>query len=141
MFSIQEIVTIADARREDAHLLAKLNRTDGAFYIAGYAVELLLKARIAFQLGIPDLFSDTSDKELVKPFKIHDLNRLLKYSGLYPNYLNDRQTDETLLKGMMYIFKWNESARYKSVGSLSEIECIEFLKNVDYFCLWIKKHI
>ena len=49
---------LARLRLEEAAVLVANNRPDGAFYLAGYAVELTLKARIAERLGIASLFAD-----------------------------------------------------------------------------------
>lgn len=98
---------------------------DGAFYLAGYSVELMLKAKICERLGIPNLF-DESDKtanaiegigEIRKAVKTHNLFTLLIFSGLKVKFDNDKAANKTLAKTNSLLFSaWDESARYKPCG-------------------------
>lgn len=78
-------VTPADLRRlarerlNDARILLTNHRYDGAYYLCGYAVEMLLKARICRTLKWPEFGG-----EHVKALKVHDLAFLLKFSGAEP---------------------------------------------------------
>lgn len=64
---------------DEAKVLYRNKKFDGAFYLAGYSVELLLKAKIGENWGIPNLF-DLDDKkmgadinkirEIVKTYKL-----------------------------------------------------------------------
>ena len=56
MTSPTEIKKIADIRLEEAKILLEKDKFNGAFYLAGYSVELYLKAKICRVFGIPDLF-------------------------------------------------------------------------------------
>lgn len=47
MKNLKDIQELADWRLEEADYLCKGGYFDGAFYLAGYAVELYLKAKIA----------------------------------------------------------------------------------------------
>ena len=48
-----DIRTLADWRYEEAENLSKIGYHDGAFYLAGYAVELCLKAKFATHSASP----------------------------------------------------------------------------------------
>jgi hypothetical protein len=72
MISTKDLRAIARARVRDAEVLLAAKRYDGAFYICGYAVELLLKARIYSDL---DSRKPEEDLQVVgshrpKPLKI-----------------------------------------------------------------------
>jgi len=54
MISTRDLRAIARARLRDAQVLLTGKRFDGAFYLAGYAVELALKARVCRTLKWPD---------------------------------------------------------------------------------------
>ncbi|HEX8407274.1 MAG TPA: HEPN domain-containing protein, partial [Thermoanaerobaculia bacterium] len=57
MILVADLRAIAHARLKDAEVLMGANRTDGAGYVCGYAVELALKARICETLnwaGFPE---------------------------------------------------------------------------------------
>jgi HEPN domain-containing protein len=126
-----EIRKIADQKIADAELLLQQNRYDNAIYLAGYSVELYLKAKIAERLGCDDLFlfnkgSFTNNRvsftnqhgkmvhftaeesenilaDFLKKLKIHDLKQLLEYSGLESEFNKDLSTDLNLKDSWTYI--------------------------------------
>lgn len=84
MLTVKQLREIARERIKDAEALFSAERYEGAMYICGYAVEIALKARICKTLHWPDF--PQSDKEFSQnpkysPFKKHQLNLLLSYSG------------------------------------------------------------
>ena len=61
MIAVRHLRRIARARLEDATVLRKAKRHDGAVYICGYAVEIALKARVCKTLrwsGYPSTASE-----------------------------------------------------------------------------------
>lgn len=60
MTNPEEIKKLAFQRLKEAEILYKNEMYDGAFYLAGYSVELILKAKICERLGIPNLFDETN---------------------------------------------------------------------------------
>lgn len=85
-----EIRNLAKQRLSEAEILYHNHKYDGAFYLAGYSVELTLKAKICERLGIPNLFDETDEStnsikgigEIRKTLKTHNLLTLLIFSGL-----------------------------------------------------------
>ena len=81
MTNPEEILKLATQRLEEAKILYQNGMYDGAFYLAGYSVELTLKAKICERLGIPNLFdeanTDTNSikgiSEIRKTLKTHNL--------------------------------------------------------------------
>jgi len=61
MKSSEEIKDLAYLRLSEAEILCEAQKYDGAFYLAGYSVELMLKAKICEHWGIPNLFAETND--------------------------------------------------------------------------------
>jgi HEPN domain-containing protein len=57
-------------RYKDAQALMNAERWGGAIYMAGYAVECMIKAKILKSLG---------SRELPRPYWHHDLERLLGF--------------------------------------------------------------
>ena len=51
MENIHEILKLATERLEEAQILYENNKPDGAFYLAGYSVELTLKAKVLIILS------------------------------------------------------------------------------------------
>src|SRR5207237_3173426 len=66
-------------RMKEAKLLLDQKDWDGAYYLAGYAVEFALKIRIISQLMKSDSFPD---KKLAENFYKHELTLLRKLAGL-----------------------------------------------------------
>lgn len=52
----KDIISLAEEKLEDAEYLIKDERYNTAFYIPGYVIEYLLKAKICKTLGIENLF-------------------------------------------------------------------------------------
>lgn len=92
-----DLLKLARARLKDAHVLLDNRRYASAIYLAGYTVELALKYRMCwlyrFRLGFPEDaaefntyvtassgFLRTTIKD-VRQIKIHDLDKLLFFSG------------------------------------------------------------
>ena len=142
MQTVTDLITSADERILDADTLANAGRYEWAFYSAGYAVELVFKARIARILDFPDLFSPSfSDKELAKLYKVHNLIRLAKLSGLFNLIETQAQQDPQFSKSWLEVLKWSEQVRYAMTGNITEAECKSYIEDFKYITLWIKKHI
>ncbi|TAE22347.1 MAG: hypothetical protein EAZ92_15970 [Candidatus Kapaibacterium sp.] len=83
MKSPQEIRTIGDARLREAEMLLAKSECDGAFYLAGYAVELYFKAKICELLRLDDFYAKYAPNSVLsKAYMTHNLDGLLLLSGL-----------------------------------------------------------
>src|SRR5215204_665830 len=80
-----ELRAIATARLEDALVLLAGGRWDGAAYMCGYVVEMLLKARICSRLGWTEYPSATLRGKFVDALRTHNLDELLFWSGREPH--------------------------------------------------------
>ncbi len=93
-------------RMTEAKLLLDQKDWDGAYYLAGYAVEFALKIRIISQLMKSDSFPD---KKLAENFYKHDLTVLRKAAGL-----DDETDQDTAVSSAWKIVKgWSEQSRYE----------------------------
>lgn len=82
MISIADLKSIGRARLNDAKVLLKGRRLDGAVYLCGYAVEMALKARLCRTLkwsGFPETGAEFQGLQSVKT---HNLEILLRLSGV-----------------------------------------------------------
>ncbi|MCI0704067.1 MAG: DNA-binding protein, partial [Planctomycetia bacterium] len=70
---------LAQVRINEAAVLLAASKWDGAYYLAGYAVECALKACIAKLTKAEDF---PPKKKVVEDCYSHDLNTLLKAAGL-----------------------------------------------------------
>lgn len=135
------------AKLNDAELLFNHGRFDTAYYIAGYAVELLLKAKICQTLGIDSFydFDNPERKKLVKDesgikkaYKVHRYDQLLALSGIFTEFDNEFSNDPKFLDTWSSVNKWNEGSRYLTGKTGNEV--LNFITSVKEFCKWLQKH-
>ena len=139
-----EIRQVADIRLEEAYLLYEDTYYEGAYYLAGYCVELYLKAKICETLDIDNLFDATfTEKEIARPFKIHKLDSLLWLCGLKKKFEIEINSNHQFLKEWSRIVNWSEDTRYLPKGTISQakaFEMIDAIQNKNGFLTWIKKY-
>ena len=123
MENLTEIYDLAKQRLRESRLLFNGGEVDGAFYLAGYSVELMLKWKICKTFEIPNLFSTESPpliegvKVLKESIHTHNLYILLLFSGLRAKFDTDKGTNMTLFKANSLLFScWNPNVRYKPCG-------------------------
>jgi HEPN domain-containing protein len=99
---------LAELRLAEAKTLAREGQFSGAYYVAGYAIECALKARIAAQFRENEI----PDKSLVNRIYTHDLTELLRLAGLEAELDVARNNDATINRRWSLVKNWNEQARY-----------------------------
>lgn len=100
---------LAEQRLAQAELLLANGFWSGAYYLAGYALECALKAKIASS------FRENEIPELRRVQRIysHDLSSLLDISGLEDELEAATKVDAKLQKYWTIATKWSEQARYQ----------------------------
>jgi len=104
---------LAETRLVDAQALLKSRRYDGAYYLAGYAVECALKACIAKRTKRYDF----PDLDFVKEIYVHKLEKLLKHTGVSDAVLQEFRKNPTLDTMWGVVKDWSEESRYEAHGS------------------------
>jgi HEPN domain len=156
MESPEKIKELAVERLDEARILYENGKYDGSFYLAGYSVELMLKAKICERMGIPNLFDevnsnqnlDASERrgldEIKKVVKTHNLFTLLIFSGLKVKIDEEKALNEIFSSGCALLFsKWNEKIRYKVIGHITSQEArimIQFLTMENNLLTWIEQN-
>ena len=139
MRNLVDIQTLADLRLEEAEYLSKGGYLDGAFYLAGYSIELYLKAKSAENLDVFDFYSQYAPKsDLSKTFLIHNLERLVLLSGLQTKFSAARNVDVSLDNCWETIRTWSEIRRYDIKGLHDQDEVDEFINALKTIIKWIK---
>ena len=139
MKNLIDIQTLADLRLEEAEYLSKGGYLDGAFYLAGYSVELYLKAKIAENLDVFDFYSQyVSKSDLAKTFLIHNLERLVLLSGLQTKFNAARDADSVLDDAWVTLKEWSEKSRYDVKGLHSVKNVNGFIDALKIIIIWIK---
>lgn len=112
MINSTEIRKIARARLKDAIVLFDSRRYDGAVYLCGYAIELGLKARICKTLRWEGFPSTNKEFKNLMSFKTHDLDVLLKLSGV------EEKVKTQFFVEWSAVAEWNPEARYQTIGTV-----------------------
>ena len=102
----KELRDLARARLKEAKILLTRKKYDGATYLCGYAVELLLKARICKTLK----WSDYKIGRGYETFKTHELATLLELSGIRPRIITKYFTEWSAVN------QWTSEDRYLPIG-------------------------
>jgi hypothetical protein len=149
----QEIYDLAHQRLEEAKVLLENGMCDGAFYLAGYSVELMLKWKICKSFSIDNLYSIDQPsmpliegvKELKSATKIHNLYTLLLFSGLRSKFDEEKDQNQNLFKtNSLLMSVWNENVRYKPCGTFETNDVrtlLELLSNEETgFLKWIENN-
>lgn len=121
MISLEELQNLCSDRLEDAKLLYKEGRFDGAYYVCGYAVELKLKKQICLTLGWEGYPESKNEFEHLSSFKTHNLDILLRLSGVEMRLKRNMDFDWSTVSS------WKPEARY-SWGSQTEQSAQEMIK-------------
>jgi hypothetical protein len=122
MLTPSELRAIAQTRLEETRVLFAGAQFDGARYICGYSMELMLKARICDTLGWRGYPSTSKEFQALQSFKTHNLDMLLFLSGR-----------EGVIKASFWtdwadVNQWNPENRYNPIGTVSDAEARKFLK-------------
>lgn len=122
--------TLMALRMKEAKLLLDQKDWDGAYYLAGYAVEFALKIRIISQLMKSDSFPD---RRVAENFYKHGLTLLRKLAGL-----DDEMDNDAAVSPQWDIVKdWSEQTRYQ-IGK-TEKEATDLYDAIEKGVLpWIK---
>jgi hypothetical protein len=140
MKTSQEIEILSWQRLEEAKVLYANQMYDGAFYLAGYSVELMLKSRICTKFTLPNLFDETDIatniiegiSEIRRAVKTHNLFVLLTFAGLREEFDKRVKIDSTFDDIQLNLFeRWSEQTRYYSPGTIEQTEIEKILEFLD----------
>jgi HEPN domain-containing protein len=124
---------LADVRIEEAEVLFKAKKYDGAYYLAGYAVECALKACIAKSTRRHDF----PDKQFVNKCHTHNVEELVLHAGLKAML----QTDAALMLRWAIMKDWNEQSRYERKTRVEAKALYDAITDPAHGVLqWIKSH-
>lgn len=132
----RDLQILADLRIVDAKILIDGSRFSGAYYLLGYAVECALKACIAKQIKEHDF----PDKQLVLDSYTHNLEKLLRISGVKLMFDSLIKTNQSFEVNWNIVKDWTEGSRYDN--NVSEVKARDLLNAVtdgtDGVLTWLK---
>lgn len=125
-------------RLEEARTLLKDNLYNGAYYLAGYAVECALKACFAKQTQQFDF----PDKEKTAKVYTHKLLALVMVSGLQNDLEEEKGKNNSFKENWNLATRWDESARYSS--NYTELQAKELIEAIidptNGVMQWLKRY-
>ncbi len=127
---------LAKLRLREAKALLRSNHPDGAYYLAGYAVECGLKACIARKTQRYDF----PEKDIVQASYSHEFTRLLIPARLQVDHEAEiKQLD--FFKNWKIVTEWKAESRYANHSSQEAGELLRAITDPKAGVLkWIKRH-
>ncbi len=108
-----EFQVLAEQRLVEAKALLDLEKWDGAYYLAGYAVELALKACIIKTLMVTDAFPKG---DFSKDCYTHSIVTLVKQAKLDDALKLAQDADPEFQSNWVIAKDWNEEKRYHRIN-------------------------
>ncbi len=115
---------LGELRLRESKALLAAGFTDGAYYLAGYAVECALKACIAKRTREHD-FAERDSKD----YYVHDLEKLLGLAKLKDKLDDAVRTNQALRANRIIVRNWSEESRYEKQKTAQE--AIELLNAIE----------
>lgn len=136
MINRRKLQELSRIRIKEANALFQSGCYDGAYYIAGYAVECALKACIAKQTRRYDY----PDINTVKNSYTHDLKLLIKTAGLWVQFENEISTNHNLQVNWTIVKDWSEKSRYEEHNSPEAKDLLSAITDREGVLTWIRRH-
>lgn len=139
---VSELAGASRQRLADAKVLLNASRWRGAMYMAGYAVECLLKTRLMHIYDcknlreLEDLLRQRSILPVNRTVFTHQLEDLLRLTPGYNRLMRNRE----MLPLFNKVNQWTPNWRYTS-KSTNRREAIEFMTSIESFMQWIDNNL
>lgn len=130
-----DLQAVAQGKIDDAEYLLKNQRYSNAFYLAGYAIEIGLKACIAKQFSAHAL----PDKKFVMDVHVHDLKKLVGLAGLTAELRKKEAASRQFSVNWALVTEWTPEIRYGAIDALTaQIMVVAVTDVADGVLPWIK---
>jgi len=130
-----ELEALAQEKLDDATALIADSRWSNGYYIAGYAVELALKACIAKVFKADTI----PDKDLVNATYSHNFRSLAGTAGLSAELRDREQADANFAANWGVVNSWSPNARYAQTTQQQAEELLRAISDQDDGVFaWIK---
>jgi len=136
MLTKADLEALAAVRLDDSLILLAAGKSSSAYYLAGYAVELALKACIAksFHANV------IPDKAFVAAIYTHSLESLMSTAGLLPQFKTDSVKNPQFAAAWGIVSKWTEGSRYELWDPISAATLLSAINDPHHGVFpWVKK--
>jgi hypothetical protein len=130
----KDFKVLADMRAEEARILLAKGKQQGAYYLAGYAVECALKACIARKTR---LYQFPPKKGYVEKIYQHNLDVLVNAAGLDAQLKKDISANPAFAANWTTVKDWSAESRYTTSG-LNGKDMYNAVVGADGVLPWIK---
>ena len=131
-----ELQKIAEGKLEDACLLLQHHRYSNSYYLAGYAVEIGLKACIAAQVTRETV----PGKTFLQKFFSHDFDALIGLAGLASEKKRQLKSPN-FQANWAIVSEWTPDTRYEAMDVTSAQTMIQAITIPEFGVMqWIKQH-
>jgi HEPN domain-containing protein len=128
---------LADVRIDEASVLLAQGKYNGAYYLAGYAVECGLKACIARLTSQDDY---PPKPKFIHDYYSHEIDKLVKTAGLTAQRDADIAADPVLDANWDIVKDWTEESRYERKTQAQAQQLIAAITDAAHGVLpWIKR--
>lgn len=134
-----ELENLAAIRMKEAEVLLAADCYQGAYYLAGYALECTLKACIAKQVKAFDF----PNKRLANDSYTHNLANLLVTAGLKQELSEQEKQSKAFRSNWATVIEWSEESRYESVITKQQAHNLftAITDNESGVLPWLKKYL
>jgi HEPN domain-containing protein len=131
----QALQVLARTKIDDARFLLAHGRSGNAYYLAGYAVELGLKAYIARQIVAEVI----PGRRFMSGVYDHDLERLVGVANLADALTSRRSVDDVFNANWGIVTKWSVESRYEDAGTPAAQALVDAVSDAERGVLsWIE---
>jgi hypothetical protein len=137
MLTKEHLQLLAAERLREAERLLEYRHWSGAYYLAGYAAELGLKAVVAARFKADAI----PDRGLVNGVYTHNLAALINHAQLGPALSAELETNFRFARNWEQVRNWSEDARYRVWPETSANDLVSALGEKDGGVFrWIQAH-
>jgi HEPN domain-containing protein len=114
----RDLQALSKLRLREARVLLDNRCYEGAYYLAGYAIECALKSCIAKMVQRHDF----PDKKQVNDSYSHDFEQLIRAANIRSDLEHELKTNPIFGRYWIAVKDWSEQARYKPVIQQADAE-------------------
>lgn len=131
-----DLQAYAETKLQDARLLANHERASNAYYLAGYSVELALKACIAKQISANTI----PDKDLIRNVYSHEFSKLIGLAGLSGELKRELARDQVFAVNWAIASEWVPDARYRPYTMFEAQALLDAIEDSEHGVIqWIRR--
>jgi hypothetical protein len=131
-----ELEILSELRLTEASALLAASHFNGAYYLAGYALECAIKACIAKKVNQYDF----PNKKLADDSYSHNLTKLIGAAGLTNDLTQKERADQAFSVNWAVAKDWSEQTRYETNIGLAKARdlCNAITDNNNGVLPWLK---